>query len=53
MSQEDYTGEKLQPLQHTGGHRLPEVSIHGNLSSAEASVANAKGRGIFRPAVVY
>lgn len=45
MSQEDYTGEKLQPLQHTGGHRLPEVSIHGNLSSAEASVAKAKGRG--------
>lgn len=45
MSQEDYTGEKLQPLQHSGGYRPPEISVHGNLSSAEASVAKAKGGG--------
>ncbi|KAH6799126.1 hypothetical protein C2S51_035610 [Perilla frutescens var. frutescens] len=43
MSQEVYMGEKLQPLQHSGCHILPEISIHENLSSAEASVAKAKG----------
>lgn len=43
MSQEDYAGEKLQPLQHTGSHRLPEVAIRGNLSSTEASIAKAEG----------
>ncbi|XP_041998503.1 uncharacterized protein LOC121748307 [Salvia splendens] len=45
MSQEDYTAEELQPLQHTRGHGLSEISVHGNLLFAEASVAHAKEGG--------
>ena len=52
MSQEDYTAEKLQPLQHTSGHGLSEISVHGNLLFAEASVAHAKEGGISNPSVI-
>ncbi|KAL1566384.1 hypothetical protein AAHA92_01999 [Salvia divinorum] len=45
MSQEDYTAEKLQPLQHSRGHGLSEFSVRGNLLFAEASVAHAKEGG--------
>ncbi|XP_057804992.1 protein transport protein sec31-like [Salvia miltiorrhiza] len=44
-SQEDYTAEKLQPLQDNGGQRLSEISVCVNLLSAEASVAQAKEGG--------
>ncbi|KAG6386043.1 hypothetical protein SASPL_154929 [Salvia splendens] len=45
MSQEDYTAEKLQLLQHTSRHGLSEISVHGTLLFSEASVAHAKEGG--------
>lgn len=35
MSQEDYTGEKQKPMQHTGSHRVPEISTEASIAKAE------------------
>ncbi|KAG6401802.1 hypothetical protein SASPL_138668 [Salvia splendens] len=48
MPLEDYTTEKLQALHQTGGHRLPAISVCGNVLPSEVtevSIAHAKEGG--------